>query len=48
MNQYYKDNLSAQRLQRVYQIAPPRIQQYLRAEVDYVLSYIHPGILWPR
>lgn len=43
MNDYYKDNLSARRLQRVYQIAPPRIQQYLRAEVEHVLSYIHPG-----
>jgi ubiquinone/menaquinone biosynthesis C-methylase UbiE len=41
MSGYYADRLAAQRLQRVYQIAPPRIQQYLHAEVEYALGFIH-------
>jgi len=40
MNDYYRDKLSAQRLKRAYEIAPPRIQQYLKAEMDYVLQKI--------
>ncbi len=45
MIDYYSDKLSANRLKRVYEIAPPRIQQYLEAEVDYVLQKLHPGDL---
>lgn len=40
---YYSDKLSADRLKQVYQTAPPRIKQYLRAEQDHVLKKIHPG-----
>jgi SAM-dependent methyltransferase len=43
MSNYYKDNLSAHRLQSVYEIAPPRIKQYLLAEVEHALSFIQPG-----
>ena len=37
---YYAKKLSAHRLMRVYEIAPPRARQYLRAEIDHVLSKI--------
>lgn len=43
MTGYYNENLSAGRLNRVYEIAPPRVRQYLQAEVDYVLGKIQPG-----
>jgi 2-polyprenyl-6-hydroxyphenyl methylase/3-demethylubiquinone-9 3-methyltransferase len=37
---YYDKKLSAAKLKRVYEIAPPRVQQYLHAEIDHVLSLI--------
>ena len=37
-DQYYSQRLAAERLQRVYDLAPPRIQQYLRSEIEYVLE----------
>lgn len=37
---YYADKLSAERLQRCYEIAPPRVRQYLEAEIQHVLSKI--------
>ena len=40
MTGYYSDNLSAKRLKKCYAIAPPRIQQYLKAELDHVLKKI--------
>jgi ubiquinone/menaquinone biosynthesis C-methylase UbiE len=40
---YYTDRLSADRLERCYEIASPRVQQYLKAEVDHVLGRINPG-----
>jgi 2-polyprenyl-6-hydroxyphenyl methylase/3-demethylubiquinone-9 3-methyltransferase len=43
MQNYYSEKLSARRLKRAYQIAPPRVQQYLRAEIDHVVEQIHPG-----
>lgn len=43
MFDYYNDKLSAERLQRVYDIAPLRVKQYLDAEIDYVLTKIEPG-----
>lgn len=39
-NSYYSDKLSAFRLRKVYQIAPPRVRQYLNAEIQYVLSKV--------
>ena len=41
LNNYYSDKLSAERLQRVYEIAPPRVKQYFGAEVNHVLQKIH-------
>jgi 2-polyprenyl-6-hydroxyphenyl methylase/3-demethylubiquinone-9 3-methyltransferase len=37
---YYSDRLSAGRLRRCYELAPPRVQQYLSAEIDFVLRYV--------
>ena len=42
MKSYYDKTLSAERLKKVYEIAPPRVKQYLDAEVDHVLQYIQP------
>jgi len=39
---YYSDKLAAERLRRCYDIAPPRVQQYLQAEIDHVLSFVSP------
>ena len=43
MTSYYEDKLSAERLKRCYEIAPPRVQQYLEAEVAHVLERIRAG-----
>jgi len=43
MPSYYSKKLSAERLQRVYDIASPRVRQYFRSEIDYVLGKINPG-----
>jgi len=40
MKSYYSDKLSAERLKRCYDIAPERVKQYLRAEIDFVLDKI--------
>lgn len=40
---YYTSKLAAERLHRCYEIAPPRVRQYLQAEIDHVLDRIHPG-----
>ncbi|MHC4945337.1 MAG: class I SAM-dependent methyltransferase [Planctomycetota bacterium] len=40
MTGYYDDKLSAQRLRRCYEIAPPRVKQYLEAEIDFVLQCV--------
>jgi 2-polyprenyl-6-hydroxyphenyl methylase/3-demethylubiquinone-9 3-methyltransferase len=40
---YYDDNLSAERLKRVYDIAPLRVKRYLKAEIDHVLGRIGPA-----
>jgi len=42
-NRYYTDKLSAHKLKRCYELAPPRIQQYLDAEIRYVLKKITSG-----
>jgi len=42
MTDYYANKLTADRLRRCYEIAPPRVQQYLEAEIDHVLTRIHP------
>ena len=40
---YYADNLCGERLKACYAIAPPRVKQYLAAEIRFVLSRILPG-----
>jgi len=40
MDNYYAQKLSADRLRLCYEIAPPRIKQYLEAEIEYVLAKI--------
>jgi len=40
---YYKDNLSGERLKRVYEIAPERVRQYLEAETTHVVERIERG-----
>jgi SAM-dependent methyltransferase len=39
---YYEDKLHGNRLKRCYEIAPPRIQQYLKAEIQYVVKNVRP------
>jgi 2-polyprenyl-6-hydroxyphenyl methylase/3-demethylubiquinone-9 3-methyltransferase len=40
---YYIENLSGTRLKKVYDIAPPRIRQYMEAEVAFVLTRLNEG-----
>ncbi|MBC8450665.1 class I SAM-dependent methyltransferase [bacterium] len=40
---YYADNLSGERLRECYEIAPPRVKQYLAAEIAHVLGLLRPG-----
>jgi 2-polyprenyl-6-hydroxyphenyl methylase/3-demethylubiquinone-9 3-methyltransferase len=42
MDQYYKERLAAERLKKCYDIAPLRVQQYLEAEIQHVLTHISP------
>ncbi len=37
---YYSRQLAGERLRRVYELAPPRIRQYLRAEIEYVRTFL--------
>jgi SAM-dependent methyltransferase len=43
MEDYYAGRLTAEKLRRCYEIAPPRIRRYLRAELDFALEFIHAG-----
>ncbi|MCX6567334.1 MAG: class I SAM-dependent methyltransferase [Candidatus Aminicenantes bacterium] len=43
MADYYAERLSAERLRRCYEIAPPRVRRYLQAEIDHALTKIRPG-----
>ncbi len=38
---YYRDQLAANRLRQCYQIAPPRVKQYLQSEIGYVARHTH-------
>lgn len=40
MQGYYKDKLSAEQLKKCYEIAPPRVRQYLDSELNFALSKI--------
>jgi 2-polyprenyl-6-hydroxyphenyl methylase/3-demethylubiquinone-9 3-methyltransferase len=39
---YYSQKLYSSRLQKCYEIASPRIKQYLEAEIDFVLQRMKP------
>ncbi len=43
MTGYYAERLSAERLRRCYEIASPRVRQYLDAEVSHVADKIRPS-----
>jgi len=45
MSSYYSRKLSAERLKQVYDLATPRIKQYLESELSHVLEKIRPGDL---
>jgi len=40
---YYNEKLSADKLKKCYEIVPPRIKQYLEAELNHVLNKINPS-----
>lgn len=40
MNAYYSDKLASNNLKRCYDIAPPRVEEYLKSEMEYVLEHI--------
>jgi 2-polyprenyl-6-hydroxyphenyl methylase/3-demethylubiquinone-9 3-methyltransferase len=40
---YYRQNLSGERLRKVYELAPPRVRQYLEAEIRFLQYRLHPG-----
>jgi 2-polyprenyl-6-hydroxyphenyl methylase/3-demethylubiquinone-9 3-methyltransferase len=39
-NSYYSQKLRAERLKLCYEIAPPRVKQYLEAEIEFILEKI--------
>ncbi len=43
MSGYYVSSLTAERLELCYELAPPRVKQYLNAELDHVVNSIPPG-----
>jgi len=43
MSGYYERRLEGRALARVYELAPPRVRRYLRAEVDFVAGRLRPG-----
>jgi len=43
VSNYYADRLSADRLARCYELAPPSVQRYLEAEILHILGAIRPG-----
>ena len=42
MTSYYSEQLSGDRLQRCYELASPRVQQYLESEIRHLLGRIGP------
>jgi len=45
MHGYYSEKLSAEQLRLCYEIAPPRVKQYLKAEIEFVLNKTKPSDL---
>lgn len=42
MTGYYAQKLAARRLERCYDVAPPRVRQYLEAEIEHIASRLGP------
>ena len=42
---YYSDRLNAERLRRCYEVAPPRVQRYLEAEIGFTYPLAMGGAL---
>ncbi len=42
MEGYYEEKLSGERLRQCYEIASPRVKQYLEAEIRFVLDRLEP------
>ncbi|UCC38637.1 MAG: class I SAM-dependent methyltransferase [Candidatus Aminicenantes bacterium] len=42
-NRYYSQKLAAERLKLCYEIAPPRVKQYLEAEIEFIMGKIKPS-----
>ncbi len=40
---YYSEQLSAERLELCYELAPPRVRQHLSAEIEHLVSLIPSG-----
>ena len=40
MGGYYAETLAGERLRRCYELASPRVRQYLEAEIQYVLGHL--------
>ncbi|MBN1200122.1 MAG: class I SAM-dependent methyltransferase [Bacteroidales bacterium] len=45
MKHYYEKKLASNRLKQVYDLAPPRIRQYLKAETDFAIRHLKPDNL---
>ncbi len=43
MPDYYRENLAGERLRACYEIAPPRVRDYLEAEVRFILRGVGPA-----
>ena len=43
MTSYYTQKLSGRRLERCYEVASPRVRQYLEAEIVHALSRLRPA-----
>lgn len=43
MEGYYDEKLAAGKLRRCYEVASPRVRQYLVAEIEYVRARLKPG-----
>jgi SAM-dependent methyltransferase len=43
MTSYYSATLAGERLRRCYEIAPPRVQRYLREEIRFVCRRLEPS-----
>ena len=41
MTNYYSEILNSNNLEKCYKIAPPRVKQFLEAEINFVLNCIN-------